>query len=244
MKPLLIFGLRGTLIERLYTSRIPNGMPTPDLTVGITKVWLRPHLLSTLRALQEHCNLAVWSSTTGRNTNPLVNAVFNFHSINPSLSTNDTKAPDSAETPSRFRKRGGKTSSGGKTGDAPAGLEQPLKFEFIWSREHTSIDEFRRRNSVVNIDAHATVKDLSRVFQQFPEIAQPSNTIIIDDTPSKCKLQADNYIWLDTCEELAIQDEHGMKLLQSFIMEKILPAKDVRGLLPVRISTARTDPKI
>ncbi|CCW64273.1 unnamed protein product [Phytomonas sp. EM1] len=257
MKPLLIFGLRGTLVERLHARNVPSGMPAPDLTVGLAKVWLRPHLLSTLLALQEHCRLAVWSSTTARNTRPLMSAVFNAYATDadPGIVTgsrvakqlkaqSSEAAPGSTETVSRFRKRGGKASSGFQTDDVSASLEQSPKFEFIWSREHTSVDDFRRRNAVVNDDAYATVKDLSRVFQQFQEIAQPSNTVLIDDTPSKGKLHADNFLWLDTCEGLGIQDQQGMRQLHTFVMEKLLPAKDVRELLPARIRTGRVDSKI
>lgn len=256
MKPFLVFGLRGTLVERTHVRNITAGMPAADYTVGLTKVWLRPHMMETLKALQQHCHLALWSSTTARNTLPLVDAVFQMNSnlshgsgigggsssSQSTASTSTTAAADGAapgRPGSRFGKKGAKTLTSAEPAATTAAAEPQIKFEFIWSREHTKADEFRRANAAVRDDNHATVKDLTQVFEQFPHLAQPHNTILIDDTPSKAKLHADNFLWLDTCEDLRIIDPDGMLLLQKFIEQEILPTKDVRALLPQRIrSTA------
>lgn len=260
MKPLLVFGLRGTLVERIHVRSIPAGMPQPDLTVGLSKVWLRPHMLRTLLALQPHCRLALWSSTTQRNTSPLVEAVFNTPRLynatdSPkAVEENDgdgvaSSAPlppsppaaaaeekEGSERRRRFSSRcAGADAQEGEERDGDAPVQCPVTFEFIWAREYTGADGFRRRNAVVRDDAHATVKDLGLVFKQFPSIAQPHNTILIDDTPSKGKLHADNALWLDTCEGLKVRDTTGMLRLQQFVLDEVCKAKDVRELLPRRI---------
>ncbi|KEG12731.1 hypothetical protein DQ04_01461020 [Trypanosoma grayi] len=194
MKPLLVFGLRGTLLERIHTSRIPPGMPDGAVTVGMSRVWLRPGALATLQALQQHCTLALWSSTTARNTAPIMEAMFDVSSAEPKV-----------------------------------------RFAFVWSREHTTSDEFRRTNAASREDQHATVKDLREVYRRFPDIATPQNTVLIDDTPSKGKCNAANFLWLETCEELKIEDAQVMPALQRFVEERLLAEKDVRRLLPVRI---------
>ncbi|ORC86255.1 uncharacterized protein TM35_000291370 [Trypanosoma theileri] len=195
MKPLLVFGLRGTLLERIHASRIPPGMPENAITVGMSRVWLRPGVMETLQALQPHCHLAVWSSTTARNTAPLMEAIFHHSS------------------------------------DSPA-----VRFAFVWSREHTSSDEFRRTTATSRDDQHATVKDLREVYRRYPDIATPRNTVLIDDTPSKGKPNAANFLWLETCEELKIENAQVMPALRRFVEEKLLAEKeDVRRLLPVRI---------
>lgn len=238
VKPLLVFGLRGTLVERIHVRKVPAGMPAPDLSVGLAKVWLRPHLMETLLALQEHCRLAVWSSTTARNTAPLMEAVFN----SPRQYANCGAAAAAAERAedaegdagaaalkaARFARRSGAAGGG-------AAFKPPLAFEFVWTREHTSVDDFRRVNAVTHEDEHATVKDLSQVFRTYPAIATPENTILIDDTPSKAKMHAANYLWLETCEELCIQRESGLPELRRFVEEVVLKQSDVRRVLPTRI---------
>ncbi|RNE97177.1 hypothetical protein TraAM80_09449 [Trypanosoma rangeli] len=194
MRPLLVFGLRGTLLERIHASRMPPGMPDGAITVGMSRVWLRPGALESLQALQEHCTLAIWSSTTARNTAPVMEAVFQTHSGSPKV-----------------------------------------QFAFVWSREHTTSDDFRRTNAASRDDQHATVKDLREVFHRFPDIATPQNTVLIDDTPSKGKHNAANFLWLETCEELKIENAQVMPALRRFVEQTLLAEKDVRRLLPVRI---------
>ncbi|RHW71667.1 TFIIF-stimulated CTD phosphatase [Trypanosoma brucei equiperdum] len=193
MRPLLVFGLRGTLLERIHAIRVPSGMPGGAITVGMSRVWLRPSAMETLLALQQHCTLAVWSSTTARNTTPLMEAVFSQHA-------------------------------------------QKVNFAFVWSREHTTADEFRRVSATSRDDQHATVKDLREVYRRFPEIATPQNTVLIDDTPSKGKLNASNFLWLETCEELKIENPNVMPALRRFVEEHLLAEReDVRRLLPARV---------
>lgn len=228
MRPFLIFGLGGTLLERMHPRSVPAGAPAPDLTVGFHKVWLRPNMMQTLLALQTHCDLAIWSSTTARNTNAVVDAVFR------SGPTGDKGAaaqasPAPEEKGKRFQKRDRKPSGSGS--DTPGALD----LKFVWAREHTVADDFRRLNAVVNDDSHATVKDLHKVFEAFPTLATPQNTVLIDDTPSKAKNRADNFIWLDTFDVLKADEDKGILLLKDFIESKIVGAKDVRAVLPVHM---------
>ena len=287
LKPLLVFGLRGTLLERIHTRNVPQNMPAPDMTVGTSKIWLRPHMMEVLQALQPHCRLAIWSSTTARNTHPLVSAVFDLGlhthaatkaaavgaapvdsgagkgfaraSVSPSAAKADPASASASSTAAektngragRFDKK--KTTAPVAAAAAAAaaapetavkdegvssskgGTPVPIHFEFVWTREHTRADDFRRLNASVLYDNHATVKDLSQIFAQFPAIAQPENTVLIDDTPSKAKMHADNYLWLDTCQELNITDTKGMRRLQEFVMTELVPAKDVRDVLCRRV---------
>ncbi|KAG5505178.1 hypothetical protein JIQ42_04366 [Leishmania sp. Namibia] len=269
LKPLLVFGLRGTLVERIHVRSVPEGMPAADLTVGLVKVWLRPHLMEVLSELQPHCRLAIWSSTTARNTHPLVSAVFGSNlqlqdsagaatagfagsaaAAAPSskqeeqgaAGTSATAAvPASSGRGARFgkKKRPAKDDAAAEETLSAVAIDTPqsqrIHFEFIWSREHTRVDDFRRLNAAVTDDNHATVKDLSQVFAQFPSIAGPQNTVLIDDTPSKAKMHADNYVWLDGCNNLRIRDETGLYRLRDFVMRELVPAEDVRTLLPRRI---------
>lgn len=249
MKPLLIFGLRGTLVERIHVRKMPAGMPQPDLTVGLSKVWLRPEMLATLLALQEHCNLALWSSTTLRNTTPLVEAVFStqkfFETFGAGNSEEGAVGGEAAAVPvaeeaaaAGERRRFSKRRDDGQASSVGGPFKSPINFQFVWSREHTKADDFRRRNAIIDDDAHATVKDLEAVFRQFPAIAQPHNTILIDDTPSKTKQNADSFLWLDSCEGLRVQDSKGMADLRRFVLEEVCKAKDVRDLLPHRIRSS------
>lgn len=259
MKPFLIFGLRGTLVERLHVRNIPNGMPEPHLNVGLTRVWLRHDMLETLLALQSTCHLAIWSSTTARNTKALTDAVFHNEGVWKKMlpekfgSSSSTSAAGTAAAATATAATNSETgSAAGEKGSgrfsrrkvvaeeptvAPVNptFVSPVKFEFIWTREHTIPDEFRRTNAIIRDDAHATIKDLSRVYAAFPGLATPANTILIDDTPSKAKLDAANFLWVDSCQDLGIADKVGMKRLLSFINTELTPGRDVRSILPQRI---------
>ncbi|KAG5483371.1 hypothetical protein LSCM1_04919 [Leishmania martiniquensis] len=268
LKPLLVFGLRGTLVERIHVRSVPEGMPAADLTVGLVKVWLRPHLMEVLSELQEHCRISIWSSTTARNTHPLISAVFGVntmlqadaaastarlaHSVATTTLSAEQKqeeagisataaAPSGSRRGGRFdkKKRSAQLDGGAEGSSSAAAISIPqtqrIRLEFVWSREHTRVDDFRRLNAMVADDNHATVKDLSQVFTQFPSIARPHNTVLIDDTPSKAKMHAENYVWLDGCDKLRIRDETGLCRLRDFVMEELVRAEDVRELLPRRI---------
>lgn len=277
MKPLLIFGLRGTLIERIFSRDVTNAMPPHHLMVGLHKVWIRPRMLQTLYALQPHCRLAIWSSTTARNTVTVMDAIFNNKTLlqqhlgstydgnDPVAGTNDGSSRTATAATQESRRtsidsRGGafsalegmKDGATSKDGWAIAGSApphastsaadagewtSPFRFEFVWTREHTTPDDFRRLHVQESSDEYATVKDLGRVFTCFSDISRPYNTVLIDDTPSKAKKHADNFLWLDSCEGLLIQQDRGecMDKLHDWVMKEVLPASDVRTLLPVRI---------
>lgn len=261
MKPFLIFGLRGTLVERLHVRNIPTGMPEPHLNVGLTRVWLRHDVLSVLLALQTKCHLAIWSSTTARNTKALIDGVFNNEEVwkknfpekfgsnqNLERAARDTAAAAAATLPENAKSSQGiekgrfsRRKSAAEEASSPLlpvtnpSFVSPIKFEFIWTREHTAPDEFRRSNAVIREDSHATIKDLNRVYAAFPDIATPQNTILIDDTPSKAKNSAANFLWVDSCQDLGVTDRVGMRRLLEFVEKDLSTTKDVRCLLPQRI---------
>lgn len=190
-RPLLVFGLRGTLLERLHASKVPATVPSsvPLITVGLHKVWTRPHLFETLAVLSQHCDVAVWSSTTAKNTTPLMEAVFS---------------------------------------------NMPQPFRFVWTREHTSSDDFRRMMNSQHEDEHATLKDIHQVLKQFPEY-KIERTVLIDDTPSKARQHSDNFIWLQSFGVDTLTSDAALPQLQEFILKEILPAEDVRRVLPRRV---------
>jgi hypothetical protein len=186
---LVIFGMRGTLLERIHARDIPVGMPENPIQVNLHKVWLRPNVTQILEELSEHCDLAVWSSTTARNTGPVMEAAF----------------------PSR------------KTFD----------FKFVWTREHTSADSFRRIGASEKEDEHATIKDVARVTATFPKYSL-DRIVLVDDTPSKARVHADNFLWLKSCRTQDILDAVPLANAKTFILNELVPAKDVRDLLPKR----------
>eukprot|EP00759_Apiculatamorpha_spiralis_P011313 PhF_6_TR18709/c0_g1_i1/m.27339 len=70
---LLIFGLRGTLLERLSLSETPTTLSRrPTHTFTKYNLWLRPGAQHVLSQLSKTCDLAIWSATPQRNTVPLV----------------------------------------------------------------------------------------------------------------------------------------------------------------------------
>eukprot|EP00758_Cryptobia_borreli_P012241 Tbor_TRINITY_DN5729_c1_g1::TRINITY_DN5729_c1_g1_i3::g.19690::m.19690 len=187
---LIIFGLRGTLIERLHSSRVSPLMPQSTHTVGMHKIWTRNYLTESLTALSKNCDLAIWSSTTTRNTIPVISAVF--------------------------------------------GNDHP--FKFVWTREQTKPDDFRRSMPYDAEDENSTVKDLKEVFRHFPQYT-PQHTIIIDDTPSKCRINAENYLWMRGLEgdgDSILRDDELQKLV-TFVENKAMKTDDVRKLLPYRL---------
>lgn len=201
-RPLIIFGLRGTLLERLHSARVPMAMPPPSHTIGMHKIWVRNKTIDSLKKLNENCDLAIWSSTTTRNTLPVVEAVF-----------------------------GQKPTPAMQLNTSPNAL-----FKFVWSREQTHPDDFRRSAPSNAEDENATVKDLDDVFKIFPQYSA-ERTILVDDTPSKCRANAGNFLWIDGLEgdaEKLQKDEEMVKLVK-YVEETLLKAKDVRTVLPHRL---------
>lgn len=201
-RPLIIFGLRGTLLERLHTARVPMAMPPATHTIGMHKIWVRNKTMESLKKLNETCDLAVWSSTTTRNTLPVVEAVF-----------------------------GQKPAPASQLNTSPNAM-----FKFVWSREQTHPDDFRRSAPADAEDENATIKDLSDVFKAFPQYSA-ERTILVDDTPSKCRGNAGNFLWIEgldgDADKLTKDDE--MAKLVAFVEEKLVKAKDVRAILPHRL---------
>lgn len=201
-RPLLIFGLRGTLLERLHTARVPITMPPATHVIGMHKVWIRNKAAENLKKLSESCDLAIWSSTTTRNTLPVVEAVFGQKPAPASQINNSENA----------------------------------LFKFVWSREQTHPDDFRRSAPVDAEDENATIKDLADVFKAFPQYS-PDATVLIDDTPSKCRGNAGNFLWisgLDGDADKLIADNEMSKLVE-YVEKNLLKAKDVRDVLPHRL---------
>lgn len=186
---LLVFGLRGTLLERIHTSKAASTLPTPHHSVGMSKIWQRPHMLDSLTKLSEKCDLAIWSSTTARNTTPLMEAVFQ---------------------------------------------NAPFSFKFVWSREHTKSDDIRRLMAASRDDEHATLKDLSLITNAFPQY-NLDRIVLVDDTPSKARLQADNFLWVKTFDETTLGSDDGMKSLVETVQARLVGCSDVRKILPIHV---------
>lgn len=192
-KTLIVFGMRGTLLERIHSARVSPAMPPSTHTVGMHKIWARNGLNNALSKLTQelNCDIAVWSSTTTRNTIPVVQAVF--------------------------------------------GQKHP--FKFVWTREQTIPDDFRRSVPFDAEDENATIKDLAEVWKQYPEYS-PEHTIVVDDTPSKLRGAAENFVWLeglgDGDAEKVKSDTHLTKFVE-FVEKQIVTSKDVRQILPLRL---------
>jgi len=73
-RPLVIFGLKGTLIDRVHTSAAATITAEATCHVGNFRVWTRPHMMDLLRWTATKADVAIWSSATKRNTAPFVEA--------------------------------------------------------------------------------------------------------------------------------------------------------------------------
>ena len=82
---------------------------------------------------------------------------------------------------------------------------------------------------------HATLKDLQTLW------ADPSRygpwdartTILVDDSDSKTVRQPQNAIIVPTFEKKDAHDDTVFVTLLKFLLEKVMPAKDVRAVLPL-----------
>ena len=191
---LVVFGVRGAILERQRFT-MPDAVRNPDFTVGVNKVWVRPHFFDMVGDLHDtgDVKFALWSSQTARNAGALTEGL---------LRESAMKA----------------------------------KFEFSWSREQTSPDNFRRTTAVQSEDEWATLKDLATVFRTFPEY-KPARTLLIDDTAAKGRCACDNFLWLPPFGEgEGMRDDDSLKRAGAFIKDTLLPADDVRVHLPHRIA--------
>ena len=173
-RSLLIFGLRGTLLERLSVDETPTTLyRKPSFTFAKYNVWLRPGVTRALDRLRKHFDLAIWSATPARNTVPVATDAFPNH-----------------------------------------------KFLFVWHRGQTIKDKIRRQLSACSerSDAHAVLKNLNRVYTDFP-MCNPKNTVMIDDAIFKCRAHSGNVLLIPTYNIYDVMNEG----------EKVETQEDIKG---------------
>lgn len=212
-RPLLIvFGLNGSLLQRarpVVAANINAPTTVEQHTIGVQKVFVRPGAKAGLQQLLDAGHsLGIWSSTTLKNTEPIVNTVF--------------------------------------------GEEEAKKmFSFIWARDHTKPDVYRRQNSLGDTESeHSTIKDIQLLWDyklgiregQTPKDVSfgPHNTVIVDDEPSKTRGHSDNLLWIPqfTVEDpvASTMDESlGFNETISFLLGELSEVQDVREVLPKKI---------
>jgi hypothetical protein len=211
-RPLLIvFGLNGSLLQRARPVVAANlNAPTSveQFTVGVQKVYVRPGAKKGLQQLLDAGHsLGIWSSTTLKNTEPIVNTVF---------------------------------------GDE----ESKKMFSFVWARDHTKPDIYRRQNSLGDSESeHSTIKDIQLLWDYKLGVKEgtgdtvsfgPHNTVIVDDEPSKTRGHSDNLLWIPqfTVEDpvASTMDETlGFNETTSFLLNELSTVEDVREILPKKI---------
>jgi hypothetical protein len=111
-----------------------------------------------------------------------------------------------------------------------------VQMKFVWSRENTVADDFRRSIIVDPDDEFATIKDAKLVWRHYPQYT-PQRTVLIDDTPSKVRRTMDNFLWLSTFgeAEVAAGGDDELQRMRDFILTKLVNAPDVRDILPHRL---------
>lgn len=87
------------------------------------------------------------------------------------------------------------------------------------------------------VRSHATLKDLRVVWRQFPQYG-PANTVIVDDSVSKSRLNPANAIWVPdfnagTMTHEAFNGDAVLPQLQQYLAE-LVDAADVRVVLRER----------
>ena len=199
---LIVFGLNGSLLQRarpVVAANISAPASVETHTVGIQKVFVRPGARAGVaRLVAAGHSVGVWSATTMKNTEPMLQAVFG-----------DFKST----------------------------------FKFVWSRDHTVPDTYRRQASLGDSESdHATLKDISHLWDY--SVAGPgfgpTNPVVVDDEPSKARRHADNFLWLPT---YSVEDTAAAELDPSlgfddaveFLLGRLSAVDDVRTVLPERV---------
>ena len=137
-------------------------------------------------------------------------------------------------------------------------------FQFVWHRDHTEADKIRRQlrgASDERVDAHSVIKDLGRVYHEFPG-RSAAHTVVVDDTIFKGRGQSENVLLVPSyslfevmCESATystscekdvgmphvVQEEnieqipnHDFDGLFETLKNDILSASDVRKILPMK----------
>ena len=213
-RPLLIvFGLNGSLLQRCRPAVAANLNPPENIeqhTVGIQKVFVRPSAKDGLKKLVDEGNsVAIWSSTTLKNTEPIVHTVWS---------------------------------------------EKDHPFSFIWSRDHTKPDNYRRQTSLGDSETEfATLKDLNMIWNYRLGVTDehrtkfgadfnfgPKNTVVVDDEPSKTRAHADNLLWIPQYsveDNLAgtVDPSLGFDQALELLLGELSEIDDVRDVLPKKI---------
>ena len=196
---LVIFAVRGTLLERLQEIKVPSTLTAaPHAKYGGGPqqylIWRRPHSLEMLKRLSSTCDLGIWSSATPYNTQPVLDHAF-----------------------------------------------PGIKFDIVLTRDNTKTDSLRRRHKgVEEDDQYATVKNLDLIWGREGAVRYlPERTVLVDDTASKGRKNADNLVWVKSYgvdPGCSMSDNDRTLLDLADYVEKVLvPARDVRDSLPKSI---------
>eukprot|EP00760_Papus_ankaliazontas_P004830 PhM_4_TR12190/c0_g1_i1/m.67092 len=194
---LVVFGLRGTLLERLAVTETPNNIPrAPTHLFAKYNVWLRPGATQALQRLTSVADVAVWSATPMRNTVPLAQMAF-------------------PEVP----------------------------FKFMWHRDHTSPDTLRRKIGGVSdrSDAHAVMKDLGKIYADYPNVYTPQRTVSVDDAGFKTRSHSGNLLLVPTFDvNVLMRESQGevdatLDKMVDFIEKELVGVEDVRTVLPRKL---------
>lgn len=257
---LLVFGLRGTLLERLHHSNAMHMPLANRVTMGHSVMWLRKDVTPVLQRLSKTCDIAIYSSTTRKNVLTCTNVAF------------------------------GPEASGSGCGHVPLSFiwsrEQTMGDDFVRSGVQIHSDQKNKddRHTVATANGsskaeleHATLLDLNLVWKAFGETKGylPSRTVLLDDNMIKCRGFADHFVCVPSCatrleakkEERGGQvnrmesrvagvsdaastllssmsttaaldgrgsvDDDTMLRIEKLVNDTLLPAADVRDLMPI-----------
>lgn len=85
-----------------------------------------------------------------------------------------------------------------------------VPWKFVWTREHTDNDDFRRIHAVEDEDSWATQRSLGPILRTLG--IERDRLILVDDCASKCRLDADRLIVIPTFEVTKMNAAHDQTL--------------------------------
>lgn len=177
VKHLLIFAMRGTLIDRTH-SKPKQFKERQGIKIGTWFIVPRPGLRELMSYSFQNFDVAIWTSAEAQNTPPV-------------LVDRYICGPENRKT------------------------------VFVWSREGMQKD-------LNGQDRNATLKDLQHVWNFYPQYSE-SNTVLIDDTVTKARLQPDNHLQINEWKSNQSDDESLIRLMN--YLDILLKVDDVRPVL-------------
>lgn len=251
-KRLLVLDLNGTILHRLthaFEFKLFKAHPIvlatnlkTDITVHGCKIVFRPHATNLLTFLLKHFDVAVWTSSRPKNALPMVHQAFknllDFACILEEAQKRNVTVRQVVLGPSDKGAQAMKEQLLEQTKDK-------ARLKFIWTQSECDtvpLEDKKNDSDITEAPTKSSFtkpirkKNLTKIYETFPDRYSPSNTLIIDDTTAKLQDHVQNHLQIEefnvTDHETDFTEDRNLLRLKKYL-ERLIneDPEDLRSFL-------------